>query len=213
MVRAAFLLLIPIFFMVSCQKGDTGPAGAVGATGAAGAAGPQGPAGSANVIYSDWFTPDAYVKDTVFGTWGFYYDSAVAAITQPILDSGTVITFGKLDGYNPVIWPTNQVEALPIAITYMDGSTPNIDTWQALLTPGNLRIQLQSSLNAYGSISTAHQFRYIIIPGGVKTNASVQPGTVTGNGKRLDQGNVNAVLQNYKNMSYADICQRLNVPQ
>ena len=213
MVRAAFLLLIPIFFMVSCQKGDTGAIGATGAAGAAGAAGPQGPAGSANVIYSDWFTPVAYVKDTVFGTWGFYYDSAVAAITQPILDSGTVITFGKLDGYNPAIWPTNQVEALPIAITYMDGSTPNIDTWQALLTPGNLRIQLQSSLNAYGNISNAHQFRYIIIPGGVKTNASVQPGTVTGNGKRLDQGNVNAVLQNYKNMSYADICQRLNIPQ
>jgi hypothetical protein len=216
MVRAAFLLLIPIFFMVSCQKGDTGPIGTTGATGAAGAAGaagPQGAVGSANVIYSDWFTPDTYVKDTVFGTWGFYYDSAVAAITQPILDSGTVITFGKLNGYVTSIWPTNQVEALPIVITYMDGASADIDTWQALLTPGNLRIQLQSSLNAYGGISNAHHFRYIIIPGGVKTNASVHPGSVTGNGKRLDQGDVNAVLQNYKNMSYADICQRLNVPQ
>lgn len=216
MVRTAFLLLIPLFFIVSCQKGDTGPIGATGATGASGAAGatgPQGPAGSANVIYSDWFTPDSYIKDTVFGTWGFYYDSAVAAITQPILDSGTVITFGKLDGYVTSIWPTNQVEALPIVVTYMDGSSPNIDTWSALLTPGNLRIQLQSSLNAYGGISNAHQFRYVIIPGGVKTNASVQPGAVTASGKRLDQGNVNAVLQNYQHMSYADICQRLNIPQ
>ena len=213
MVRAAFLLLIPIFFIVSCQKGDTGPAGATGTTGATGAAGPQGPTGSANVIYSDWFTPDTYVKDTVYGTWGFYYDSAVAAITQPILDSGTVITFGKLDGYVTSIWPTNQVEALPIVITYMDGATADIDTWSALLTPGNLRIQLQSSLNAYGGISNAHQFRYVIIPGGVKTNASVQPGVVTSNGKRLDQGSVNAVVQNYKNMSYADICQHLNIPE
>lgn len=212
MVRAAFLLLIPCFFIVSCQKGDTGPIGATGATGASGAAGPQGPAGSANVIYSDWFTPDVYVKDTVYGTYGFYYDSAVAAITQTILDSGTVITFGKLDGYVTSIWPTNQVEALPIVITYMYGSTADIDTWSALLTPGNLRIQLQSSLNAYVGISNAHQFRYIIIPGGIKTNASVQPGVVTGNGKKLDQGNVNVVLQNYKSMSYADICQRLNIP-
>jgi hypothetical protein len=212
MVRAAFLLLIPCFFIVSCQKGDTGPIGATGATGASGAAGPQGPAGSANVIYSDWFTPDVYVKDTVYGTYGFYYDSAVAAITQTILDSGTVITFGKLDGYVTSIWPTNQVEALPIVITYMYGSTADIDTWSALLTPGNLRIQLQSSLNAYVGISNAHQFRYIIIPGGIKTNASLQPGVVTGNGKKLDQGNVNVVLQNYKSMSYADICQRLNIP-
>jgi hypothetical protein len=213
MVRTAFLLLIPIFFIVSCQKGDTGPTGATGATGTTGATGSQGPVGSANVIYSDWFTPDSYIKDTVFGTWGFYYDSAVAAITQPILDSGTVITFGKLDGYVTSIWPANQVEALPIVITYMDGSSPNIDTWSALLTPGNLRIQLQSSLNAYGGISNAHQFRYIIIPGGVKTNASVQPGVVTASGKRLGQENINAVLQNYQHMSYADICQRLNIPQ
>jgi hypothetical protein len=213
MVRAAFLLLIPIFFFVSCQKGDTGPIGATGAAGAAGPTGPQGPTGSANVIYSNWFTPASYIKDTVFGTWGFYYDSAVAAITQTILDSGTVITFGKLDGYVTSIWPTNQVEALPIVITYMDGATADIDTWSALLTPGNLRIQLQSSLNAYGGISNAHQFRYVIIPGGVKTNASVQPGVVTANGKRLNQGDVNAVLQNYQHMSYADICQRLNIPQ
>src|SRR5580698_1766776 len=92
MVRAAFLLLIPLFFFVSCQKGDTGPIGATGATGAAGPTGPQGPTGSANVIYSDWFTPASYIKDTVFGTWGFYYDSAVAAITQTILDSGTVMS-------------------------------------------------------------------------------------------------------------------------
>jgi hypothetical protein len=128
MVRAAFLLLIPMFFIVSCQKGDTGPIGATGATGATGGTGTQGPAGSANVIYSDWFTPDAYVKDTVFGTWGFYYDSAVAAITQGILDSGTVITFGDLAGYTTVIWPVGQVEALPIVITYMDGANANIDT-------------------------------------------------------------------------------------
>ncbi len=182
----------------ACSKGD---------------AGPGGPAGTANVIYSDWFQPAAYKKDTIFGSWGFNYDQAAAGITQKILDSGTVITFGKLNGYVASVWPEDQVAQLPIALTYLSGTTPNIDTWSALLTPGNLRIQLQSSLNAYGSISTAHHFRYIIIPGGVKTNASVQPGVVTANGKRLNQGDVNAVLQNYQHMSYADICQRLNVPQ
>ena len=188
------LLHLGSFFLIallalSCKKGDTGPAGATG---------------TANVIYSDWFTPASYKKDTVFGSYGFNYDTAVAGITQPIVDSGTVIVFGKLDGYITNVWPTAQVAALPIIITYMDGSTPNIDTWSALVTTGNLRIRLVSSLNAYGSISHAHQFRYIIIPGGTKATASVTPGQVTGRGN---------VLLNYSHMSYEAVCQQLGVPQ
>jgi len=184
---ASFFLIT--LFALSCKKGDTGPAGATG---------------TANVIYSDWFTPASYKKDTIFGSYGFNYDKAVTGITQPIVDSGTVIVFGKLSGYNPVIWPTGQVSVLPINITYMDGSTPNIDTWSALVTTGNLRIRLVSSLNAYGSISNAHQFRYIIIPGGVKATASATPGQITGRGN---------VLLNYNQMSYEEVCGQLGVPQ
>lgn len=209
-----FVVAFISLLAVSCQKGDTGPAGVAGPAGPTGAAGAQGPAGTANVTYSNWFAPTTYIKDTVFGTWGFYHDEAASAITQAVLDSGTVITFGKLDGYVTSIWPTNQVEALPIVITYMDGSSPNIDTWQALLTPGNLRIQLQSSLNAYGGISTAHQFRYVIIPGASKVIAtSVQPGLRSGNGSLSDPSSVNEVIRNYRQMGYAEICQRLGVPQ
>ena len=209
-----FVVALFSLLAVACQKGDTGPAGAAGPAGAVGA---QGPAGTANVIYSNWFTPSGtsgYTKDTVFGTWGFYHDEAATAITQAVLDSGVVLTFGKLDGYVTSIWPTNQVEELPIVITYMDGSSPNIDTWQALLTPGNLRIQLQSSLNAYGSISTAHQFRYVVIPGASKVTAtSVQPGLRSGNGSLPDPSSVNEVIRNHQKMGYAEICQRLGVPQ
>ena len=136
------------------------------------------------------------------------------SITQGVLDSGTVITFGKLDGYVTSIWPTNQVEALPIVITYMDGSSPNIDTWQALLTPGNLRIQLQSSLNAYGSISTAHQFRYVVIPGAsAVTAASIAPGLRSGNSGIPDAASVTEVRQHYQQMGYSEICRRLNIPE
>jgi hypothetical protein len=171
-----FLVVIVSFPIVSCKKGDTGPAG---------------PKGTANVIYSSWFTPATYKKDTIFGTYGFSYNEATADITQKILDSGTVITFGKLNGYNPVIWPTDQVSQLPISLTYLSGTAANIDTWSALLSIGNLKIRLVSSLNAYGSISNAHQFRYVIIPGGTKSAvASVNPG-----------------------MSYGEICQRLGVPE
>lgn len=195
------LVFFLFFLFLSCKKGDTGA---------------TGPAGTANVIYSDWFTPSAYIKDTVFGIYGFNYDKAAAAITQQVIDSGTVLTFGKLNGYTTSIWPANQVAALPIAITYMNGPTSNIDTWSALLTAGNLRIRLVSSMNAYGGISNAHKFRYIIIPGGMKTTASVKPGIVSGSGNVLNSGVASQwkeVAQHYSQMSYAEICQRLGVPQ
>ena len=198
-------VIVLSLFAVSCKKGDTGPAGATG------------PVGSANVIYSAWFTPATYKKDTVFGAYGFNYDKATTDITQSIVDSGTVITFGKLDGYNPAIWPTQQVSALPIAITYLVGANPNIDTWSALVTAGNLRIRLVSSLNQYGSISNAHQFRYIVIPGGVKSTASLKPGEViSGNGNALNMaGNnsLNDVILHHQTMGYSEICHALGVPE
>ncbi len=135
--------------------------------------GAKGDPGTANVIYSDWITPSTYTQTTVFGTIYFTADIAASAITQSILDQGAVLVYGKLDGYNPVIWPTDQVSELPIVITYMDGANPNIDTWSDLATVGSIRISLTSSLNAYGSISNAHQFRYIIIPGGVHTLGNI----------------------------------------
>ena len=208
------LFLLLSWAMVACQKGNTGPAGATGPAGPTGGNGAQGPAGTANVIYSQWFDPSTYVKDTVFGTWGFYYDKATTDITQQVVDSGTVITFGKLDGYVTSVWPTAQVAMLPITITYMDGSSPNIDTWSALITPGNLRIELTSSLNAYGGISNAHKFRYVVIPGGTKCAvASIKPGLGKGNASLPTNADLEEVKQNYRQMGYAEICQRLGIPQ
>ena len=178
------LLAVGVLFVTSCGKngavgpqgpigatGPAGPTGTAGTNGTAGATGATGATGTANVIYSAWVTPAAYVETTVFGTTYFSYDMAASKITQAILDKGTVIVYGKLNGYNPVIWPTNQVSALPIVITYMSGTTSNIDTWAARDTVGSIRISLTSSTNAYTSISNAHQFRYIIIPGAVLTAA------------------------------------------
>src|SRR5580658_1197760 len=81
------LILAISILATSCQKGDTGPVGPAGPGGATGAQGPQGDTGTANVIYSNWFTPASYVKDTIFGTWGFYFNEAAPAITAGILDS------------------------------------------------------------------------------------------------------------------------------
>jgi hypothetical protein len=194
MKKTNYLLLLAIAFMLvatSCGKdgavgpqgatGPTGPTGTAGTTGTngtngtAGVKGATGATGTANVIYSDWFTPPTYIKTTIFGTIHFDADQPVSGITQAIIDKGTVLVYGKLDGYNPIIWPTDQVSGLPIAITYMNGTTQNIDTWSSLITLGNIRIDLASSANQYGGISNAHQFRYVIIPGGVHTLGSINP--------------------------------------
>jgi hypothetical protein len=75
-------------------------------------------------------------------------------------------------------------------------------------------IALQSSLNAYGIISNAHQFRYVVIPGANKVIAtSVKPGLRSGNGGLIDPSSAGEVIRNHRQMSYAEICKRLGVPQ
>jgi hypothetical protein len=173
---ATILLLV-----ASCKKGDIGPQGSQGPQG------PQGPIGTANVMYSAWFTPTTYIKDTIFSSWGFSHTQPVPAITQSILDNGTVLTFAKLLGYNQLVWPTNQVGQLPVIITYMQGGVQN-DTWQARSFVGNLKIRFVNENNIYTSIATQHQFRYIIIPGGIASG-------------RLRQ------------LSYEEICRQYNIPE
>ena len=172
-LRFPLFTLGVILVLFGCSKqgptGATGPQGTQGPAGSAGIAGPKGDTGTANVMYSDWFTPDVYIKDTVFGTYHFYYDKAVSAITQELLDSGIVLTYGKLDGYTGSIWPMNQVSLMPITLVYKVGATIYTDSWSALVTAGNLRIQFTNDKNYYNSVSPDNQFRYVIIPGGVKT--------------------------------------------
>ncbi|PWT79164.1 MAG: hypothetical protein C5B59_00200 [Bacteroidetes bacterium] len=188
----AFILVILTTIFVSCSK--TGPAGATGATGPAGPTGPMGPSGpkgdtgTANVMYSDWFTPPSYTKATVFGVIQYYADTAVAAITQKILDSGTVITYGRLYQYSGALWPVGQVGQLPISLTYVAGKTMT-DTWSSLVSLGNLRIQFVNNTNFYTTgIAPDNQFRYIIIPGAVKVNKAIP-------------------------QEYDKLCQMFNIPQ
>src|SRR4051812_17621699 len=145
-----FSFMLVIVFFGACKKGDTGPAG------------------SANVLYSDWFTATPWAQTTVYSMKNFDYTKAAPGITQNVLDSGMVLSFGRLTGYNPSIWPAGQVAQLPINISYIQGGTQT-DTWSALVTLGSLRINFVNNTNLYTSISPAHSFRYIIVPGAVKT--------------------------------------------
>jgi hypothetical protein len=181
-------LISPLIFMVvfacSCKKGDTGPQGP---------AGPQGSAGTANVIYSDWFTPASYTLSTIFGIKNLDHTRETPAITQAIIDSGMVLTFGKLSGYTPQVWPAGQISQLPVSITYSQGGTVT-DTWSALISVGKLRINFVNTLNIYNTISNSHSFRYIIVPGGAK---------VSNGGRRMD----------LHSMSYNEVCDLLKIPR
>ena len=213
MLRTITSAIVMLLIFSACQKGDTGPAGATGATGATGA---QGPTGSAYVIYSQWFAPNAYVKDTLFYIYHFDYTDATADITQAVADSGLVIVFAKLDGYVAQFWPTNQVGQLPITLSYKtsSGGVTYNDYWTASITAGYLKIDFYDDQNLYNSISSAHQFRYVIIPGGKKSTVdAVTPGVYTANGRQLDTGAVNDIIRNYQQMSYAQVCQRLGIPE
>jgi len=171
LLLAMAFLSVGVLFISCSKQGPVGPTGATGAQGPVGPAGPKGDTGTANVLYSAWFTPPSYTKDTVYGIYGFNYNKPVSALTQNILDNGTILVFGKLDGYVTSIWPAGQIAQMPITITYLLGSTIYYDTWSALATLGNIRIRFVDDKNFYGSISNSHQFRYIIIPGGVSSNS------------------------------------------
>jgi hypothetical protein len=167
-----FSFMLALVFLGGCKKGDTGPAG------------------SANVLYSDWFTATPWAQTTVYSMKNFDYTRAAPGITQNVLDSGVVLTFGKLSGYSTSVWPAGQVSQLPVILTYNVGGVQT-DTWSALVTLGSLRINFVNNANYYASISTAHSFRYIIVPGAVKT------------GRRMD----------LRSMSYDEVCDYLNIPR
>ncbi|MGN6639831.1 MAG: hypothetical protein ACTHJ8_13040 [Mucilaginibacter sp.] len=181
----ALMAISLLLFAQSCGKdGATGPQGPVGATGptgptgtagATGQTGATGATGTANVIYSAWITPPAYPENTVFGTVHFDASITASTITQDVLDKGTVLVYGKLDGYSPTIWPTDQVGQLPIVVTYQLSSVTYTDTWSANVTLGNIQIDFVDNLNFYTGISNLHQFRYVVIPGGVQTLGSINP--------------------------------------
>ncbi|HWZ58979.1 MAG TPA: collagen-like protein [Gemmatimonadaceae bacterium] len=197
--RHRAVIVCAAVFVAACSNGSTGPQGAQGP------AGVQGPAGSPNVQYSAWFTPNPWVEDTVFGLFNFNYTVAAPAITQTILDSGVVLTYGKLDGYITAIWPTDQVALMPIVVSYLASGTTETDTWSAFATPDTLRINMVNNTNLYGGISTAHQFRYVVVPGGVTAAAA---------GEVVVRGTVGAryTRQELQAMSYAQVAQLFHIP-
>jgi hypothetical protein len=123
------LLLLSCIIVFSCQKGQTG------------ATGPQGVPGSANVQYSNWNA----LSMSYSNTDSLYEQTIVAdSITQPILDSGIVLTYMKI---------TNSANSQTIIV--------NADKYiEQLLSVGKISLYAPFDYSGY-------YFRYVIIPGGV----------------------------------------------
>ncbi|WP_428656182.1 collagen-like triple helix repeat-containing protein [Runella sp.] len=171
-LSAALLSASMLCLLTACPSptGEVGPKGDKGDTGdqgPQGVAGPQGATGTANVIYSSWFTTTSWQTRTSLGNIRqFYYDKSAAGITASILTNGVVLVYGKLNGYVSTLDLNEKVIQLPYTVLY-NSTSDEADFWSFRATAGNLRIVFENNKNSYTSISTAYQFRYIIIPGGV----------------------------------------------
>lgn len=167
-------LLLVSLVLTSCspEDGADGAQGPQGVAGADGADGADGVDGNANVLSSDWFTPLDYTLSTGFGGINLLdHDEAAPEITQAILDTGVILVYGKLNGYVSTIWVEDDVSLLPIVVTY--GTSPTqIDTWNAILTPGNVRIRFTNNNNTYTNLAINHSFRYVVVPEAVSSKSA-----------------------------------------
>lgn len=184
------ILVITVLVSMGCEgpEGPTGPQGPQGESGPVGPEGPEGPEGppgedgedgNANVIYSDWFTANdagGWSQEEGFGDMvTIYFDFSAPEISQEVLDTGTILVYGKLIGYVSSIWGDDEVSLLPIVVMYTQSGDTFIDNWDFRSTLQNIRITFQNNQNFYsaGGISTVHSFRYIIIPANVPAKMNV----------------------------------------
>lgn len=202
--RPVLYVMVCALSLISCAK--DGKDGVDGVNGEPGATGPRGATGTANVIYSDWFTPSTYTQTTVYSIVHFRYVQAAPKITAAILDKGVVLVYAKLEGYQTTIWPKGQVGLLPITLQLKPGSTTYSDVITYNCTAGKLTIDFSSSINAYTTISNLHSYRYVIIPGGVAAKR------VTDTENRIVLNNGSIVTESeLKSMPYLRVCELLDI--
>ena len=148
--------------LASCGKdgdiGPAGPAGPQGANGTPGVTGPTGPTGSANVIYSPWITlPKGVLVDNLW-----YFDIAVPQLTADHVNNGALIAY---------IGVNNNAFPLPFTEGKSNGQgTSYFTNWDAAQKRITLHIRSIGTIPSnWASTTFPIQFRYVIIPGAVKT--------------------------------------------
>lgn len=184
---ASWPLLCVALVTLGCAKGDTGP------TGPTGPMGPMGPTGSANVIYSEWYSPATWNIETEFGTTQRFYSMGSTSLTQAIIDQGVVMVYMRFVGYNPGIV---QLPFLTPDAGYQFYYRARVDTVKVAYYVAAARTTTPLG------ISGDNQVRYVLIPGGVVA------ATMQAEGSTYEQE-----VARLRSMPYADLCRKYGVPE
>lgn len=144
-------------------NGANGPTGPTGPTGSTGGTGATGPAGTANVIYSPWITiPKGQMIDNLK-----YYVIPAPELTKDIIDKAAILTFYGAEG--SIAFPLPLTEGHPNggATTYFVSADANQKKFDFYMR------YIGSTFPAnWATTEPAAKFRYVIIPGAVKTSIS-----------------------------------------
>ncbi len=185
---SALTLLIATLTLSSCSKeGSAGPQGPAGPAGATGATGPKGETGTANVIYSDWL-------NVTFNDTSGVASVSAPSLTADVLNKGTVKVYWNLNNAaDPFI-----VSVPSVVSPYLIFSEETLAQFFPSITNGNYpeiyvdayyatnEIMLVSNY-PISSADGYSQFRYVIIPGGVKESGR----------SAVDWNNYNSVKKYY----------------
>lgn len=162
------LLLAVIFTGTACEgpEGPTGPQGDQGEQGMPGPEGPQGEEGTANVIYSDWITPQW--GGDAGGTFRFFEVDDISELTEEVHLTGDVRVYRRT---NPD--PLGPTRPLPIVNFPNNTNTDFYVSYYYVFQPGSLSVLFRH--NRTTPTNPAGYFRYVIIPGGIQA-AKLPPG-------------------------------------
>jgi hypothetical protein len=183
--RVSWLLLCCALVILGCE-GKEGPAGPTG---------PAGPAGSANVIYSEWFSPATWDLQTTFGVHERSYTMTVPALTADIIGHGMVLVYMKFAGIDPAI---NQ---LPLIIVDFGTSYD----FQFRAAPGTIEVvyfYLSAPTTDPSVIPPENQVRYVLIPGGVLAASAQREGIPRAQ-----------LAGSMISLSYSEVCRLFDIPE
>jgi len=188
--RASWLLLCLALIFIGCQ-GDEGPAGPTGATGS------DGPPGTANVIYSEWFSPATWVLGTTFGVAERAYTMTTASLTADIISHGVVLVYMKFVGMAPAIYQ--------LPVTIIPSAPGSTYCFMHRAEPGSVKAiyyLLSSPTTDPGVIASSNQVRYVLIPGGVLAASAERAGITSAR-----------LAGSLPSMPYTEVCRLFNMPE
>lgn len=161
--------------------------------GCEGPEGPRGPAGTANVIYSEWYSPETWALEPKFGVQERTYTMTTASLTQDIIDNGAVLVYMRFVGLNP------EINQLPV--TLADVNYSFLFRAQA----GSIEVAYwltTSPTTAPVIIPSENLVRYVLIPGGVLDDVAGLAG-LTGE----------QMIRSLESMPYGEACGMLGIPE